>query len=323
MIAKVFRMAALFLTVFFVAGISAYIALIAIIKSEDTVIVPDLTGKSLLYTLELLTELGLNTKVKGSEYSDATPKHHILFQDPSPGKEIKKGRDVRITLSKGSESVKMPNLKTLSSQQAHIILEENDLVAGTNAFVYSPVWKKDQVIAHSPAEGNRIHPGDQVNLLISLGARPQFYQVPDFSDLSLDEAIFRIGKIGLRIGEIQFVYAADQPLNTIVSQEPRTGYRIQQGAPMDLTINRQHGSGPQEISTFISGPRLFRYRLKEGFMKKRIRIQVSCYGFSTDFHNELMTPGTEIWSLIPRHTHATVFLFSNEELIKSEIFDAW
>ncbi|MFZ5568904.1 MAG: PASTA domain-containing protein [Thermodesulfobacteriota bacterium] len=323
MIAKVFRMAALFLAVFFVAGMSAYFALTAIIRTEETVIVPDLTGKSLVHTLELMTKLGLNTKVKGSEYSGMTPKHHILFQDPLPGRKIKKGRDIRIILSKGAKSIKMPNLRALTAQQAQLAIEENDLIAGTNAFVFSPVWEKDQVIAHSPPAGNRIHPGDQVNLLISIGARPKFYMMPDLRDLSLDEAVARIARISMRIGEIQYIFKSDQPLNTIVSQEPRTGQRIQQGTPVDLIINRQQTPEPRKISNLFSGPRLFRYRLGEGFMKKRIRVQVECFGLSADFHNSLVKPGTEIWSLVPSNTKATMFLYSNDKLVTAEVFDTW
>jgi eukaryotic-like serine/threonine-protein kinase len=61
-----------------------------IIKSEDTVIVPELIGKDVVSALERLTELELNAKVKGSEYSTEFPKNHVVFQDPQPGSEIKK-----------------------------------------------------------------------------------------------------------------------------------------------------------------------------------------------------------------------------------------
>ncbi len=68
MITKIAKIAGLGLAFIFVAGISAYLTLTLIIKSEDTVIVPDLEGKDVVYALELLTELELITKVKGSEY---------------------------------------------------------------------------------------------------------------------------------------------------------------------------------------------------------------------------------------------------------------
>ena len=62
-----------------IAGVSAYLTLTLIIKSEDTVVVPELVGKNVVNVLELLTNLGLNTKIKGSEYSAEVPKNHIIF----------------------------------------------------------------------------------------------------------------------------------------------------------------------------------------------------------------------------------------------------
>ena len=47
-----------------VAVISGYLALTLLVKSEDVVVVPDLIGKDAIYALEVLTDLGLNIKVK-------------------------------------------------------------------------------------------------------------------------------------------------------------------------------------------------------------------------------------------------------------------
>ena len=128
-ILKLLKIAALFALFLSAAGISAYLSLTFVIKSEDKVVVPELGGKDLVYSLEILTDLGLNIKVKGSEYSSTVPKNHIIFQDPEPGATIKKDRDVRIVISKGTKTVVMPKLNTLSLQQAKIIIEENDLAA--------------------------------------------------------------------------------------------------------------------------------------------------------------------------------------------------
>ena len=74
MIPRVLKIAALFFVFIFIVAGSAYLTLTLIIKSEDTVVVPDLIGKDVVYVLELLTDLGLNTKVEGSEYSAEVPK---------------------------------------------------------------------------------------------------------------------------------------------------------------------------------------------------------------------------------------------------------
>ena len=130
MILRIFKLSTLFFLFVLIVGASAYLTLALIIKSEDTVVVPDLSGKNVVYVLKLLTDLGLNTKVKGSEYSADIPENNVIFQEPEPGAEIKKGRDVRIIISKGAKTILMPNLKELFVRQARIILEENSLRRG-------------------------------------------------------------------------------------------------------------------------------------------------------------------------------------------------
>ena len=130
MIAKIAKLGILGLVFLIAAGISAYLTLTVIIKSEDTVIVPDLVGKDVVSALEMLTDLQLNTKVYGSEYNQEFPKNHVTFQEPEAGAEIKKDRDVRIIISKGAKTIRMPNIVSLSEQQARMIIEENGLTRG-------------------------------------------------------------------------------------------------------------------------------------------------------------------------------------------------
>ena len=146
MISRIIKIGALMVMFAVVVGASAYLTLTMIIKSEDTVVVPRLVGKEVVYALELLTDLGLNTKVEGSEYSSEIPKNNVIFQEPEPGSEIKKGRDVRIIISKGSKTILMPNLEKLPVQQARIILEENSLCQGEITGTYNNHVKKDSII---------------------------------------------------------------------------------------------------------------------------------------------------------------------------------
>ena len=96
------------------AGIGAYVALTLIIKGEEPVVVPDLVGKDVLYGLETLSDLRLNTRVRGTVYHGSVPKNHVIDQEPEPGASIKRGRDVKIRVSRGPERIAMPNLRGLS-----------------------------------------------------------------------------------------------------------------------------------------------------------------------------------------------------------------
>lgn len=323
MIAKIAKITGVVVAFVVVAGISAYLSLTLIIKSEDTVIVPDLEGKDVVYALELLTELELNTKVKGSEYTTDIPKNHVVFQEPAPGSEIKKGRDVKIIISKGPKTVFMPNLITLSIQQANIILEENDMCRGELSRTYNTEMEKDDIIAQVPVAGAVVERGTCIDLLVSKGGRPVAFKMPELAGLTLEDALQSIEKINLTIGKLNTTYQKGKPRNIIVEQEPVSGQRVISGSPVSLLINREpHKEKSGQFYGQAAGS-LFSYRLDNGFLNRHIRISLNSAGFTNDLFDDFVKAGEEIWLLIPRDKEATLFLYENDRLVMTQTYDAW
>jgi serine/threonine-protein kinase len=318
MISRALKIGILFFMFILVVGTSAYLTLTIIVKSEDLVVVPDLEGKDIVYALELLTDLELNTKIEGSEYSPEIPKNNVIFQEPEPGSEIKKGRDVRIIISKGPKSIRMPNLEKLSVQQARIILEENSLCQGQISSTYSNRMRKDSVIAQVPSAGTMITRNECVDLLVSTGVRPQEYKMPDLKGRFLDSAIPLIENNNLILGKMKSVFYNDKTLNTIVAQEPLSGYFVTEGSTVDLVINRKPGGKGRDG---IAGGRLFRYRVNDGFLKKHIRVVLNSFGVSSALFDEFIKPGEEIWLIIPNNDDTTLFLYEDDKLIKTQGYD--
>ena len=323
MISKILKILALITAFLVITGISAYLTLTLIIKSEDIVVIPELRGKDVVYALEILTDLGLNIKVAGSEYSSDIPKNHVIFQEPAPGAEIKKDRDLRIIISKGSRTIIMPNFIGLSIQQARIILEENDLRQGALSSTSSLLINKDNIISQVPEKGSMVKRNDYVDFLVSLGQLPDASIMPDFTGLPIDEAILLIEKYDFTLGEIKSVYYDDIPGNVVTGQEPQSGYRILEGSKVNLLINRDPSRKTGKYKAGENGIRLFRYRLEKGFLKRHIRIRLNLFGASSDFFDGHVKPGEEVWVLIPNNQDVTVFLYEDDELIKTKIYDLW
>ena len=124
------------------------------------------------------------------------------------------------------------------------------------------------------------------------------------------------------MGEIKSFYQAGKPKNIIVSQEPLAGYRVLEGSSVNLVINRKYSPKYQNNLNGSLGVRLFRYRLENGLLKRRIRIRLNCFGASNDLFDDFMKPGEEIWILIPGNNDATVFLYEDDKLLKYKIYDA-
>lgn len=323
MITRIAKISTFIVVLIFIVGVSAYFTLTLIIKSEDTVVVPDLVGKKVLYVLKILTDLKLNAKIKGSEYSSGIPADHVIFQEPEPGSEIKIGRDVRIIISKGEKTILMPNLQGLSIQQARIILEENGLHPGELSKIHSKNIKKEGIIAQSVSLGSIITCGAHVNLLVSRGMRPKAYKMLDLKGLSLEDAIFLIEKNNLLLGEIKFYPYEDKPKNVIVSQEPLSGHRVIESTFVNIIINRKHGRMEEQYLHAAKGASIFRYRVSNGFLKRHILVRLNSSGLSIDLFDNFAKPGEEILLIVPRNHDSTILLYENDELIKTQVFDSW
>lgn len=321
MIKKLFKTAILFFAFLFITGISAYLALTYFIRNEDSVVVPELVGKEVVQALETLSNLGLNTKVSGSEYSSLIPRNHVIFQDPEPGTIIKKDRDVRIVFSKGTMHVFVPVLERMPLTDAERVLSENGLKPGILTYVYDDEAQDNSIISQYPEPGEDYQRESAVNLLISLGRRPQALMMGDLSGMSIDDAILAIEKNHLTVGKITSVAIKKAPLNVVTNHEPQAGSRVIEGSTVNLSINRKQGAGASRVYQADAGSRLFRYTLDYGFLKKHIRAQMSCSGSIYEVYNDIARPGEDIWVMVPVNSEATVFLYEDDALVKTQFFD--
>lgn len=320
MFKKILKLVVIFCVFLFITGICAYLTILYSIKNEDIIVVPELVGRDVVSVLEQLSDLGLNTKVKGSEFTLAIPKNHVISQDPEAGTAIKEDRDVRIIFSKGPRSIPMPSLKKTEYRNAGLILDENGLKEGFLSYTFHNEIPKDTIIDQFPRPGTEVIRGSKADLLISRGKRLNDYMMADLRGYSIDEAIFHLEKKRLVLGEIKSVPTDKVPKNIITDHDPQAGYRVIEGKKVNLVINRP-SRRQNRIFQHDAGARLFRYKLDNGFLKKHIKAQLSYDGIIDEIINDFIKPGEEIWIMIPCNTEATVFLYEDDHLIKTEYYN--
>lgn len=318
---KLLRVVLLVVLFMAMAGVGTYLTLTLMIKTDDPVIVPDLVGKDVLVGLETLSDLGLNTRVKGIRYDDHVPQHHVIEQDPEPGSAIKHGRDVKILVSRGPESIVMPNLSGLSLQQSRILLTENGLCQGVVSRMRNTLHALGQVMAHYPASGAMVTRKTCVDLLVSQGADLPATAMADLKRFTLETAIRRLEQWQLRVGRIRSVHRGEAPLDTIVAQTPPAGYRISVGSPVDLTVNRTSSPPPASGRGHMNGAELFRFALENGFLNRRVQVKLNQNQLSISLFDDFMRPGQEIWLLIPKSGNPTVLVYVDGQLADSRIMD--
>ena len=207
----------IFLTAFILAGSIAYYSVRLFTQSADEIILPELTGKNIIYVLETLTNMELNAKLYGTRYNDTIPRYSVISQDPQPGATIKKGRDVIIYISKGAKENIMPDLRQIPLEQALILLEKNEFKKGHVSFTYSLKTNKKSVIAQYPKPFSNVLKGSFCNLLVSRGTKSMGMVMPDLKGLQLEKASAVIENHHLSISKIVSNVDRNQDYGVVLS----------------------------------------------------------------------------------------------------------
>lgn len=300
------------------AGGSTYLTVHLLIHGKNSVVVPDLEGREIVYALEMLTDLGLNIKVPGSEFNAAIPKNHVISQDPSAGSEIKPGRDVRLVISKGARSVIVPNLVGISLPRARILLDENGLIENKLSFMHDPAYPQNDIIAQYPPTGDHRIRGDRVNLLVSAGPAPTRIPMANLVGITLNQAILAVEQYQLTVAAIHYIDDEQLPDDTVKSHKPQAGYPLTTGTGVELSVNRNNRDA---LSGARSGVDLFRYRVSSGYLRRSIQVNINRPASEVELFNAYVKPGEEIWLLIPYTDTSTLLLYVDDELIKTKHYN--
>ena len=141
--------------------------------SEDgTIYAPDLVNMSLENANKLIYSMNLSMSVT-EEYSSTVEKNYVISQAPVKGTPLKKGDTISIIISKGPQSLSVPNVIGYSLNDAKKILKQSGLNLGTVDYEYSNFRSEGTIINQSPLAGmGDIKEGDSINVVVSKGPKP-------------------------------------------------------------------------------------------------------------------------------------------------------
>ena len=138
---------------------------------EKTVYVPMLKGKTILDAKFALERIGLKLG-RVDRIPSSQPEDMIFDQEFVAGTPLQQGEIVGITVSagRGGGSVLIPDLIGKSLSEAQLILNENDLTVGKINYQASATLLPNTVLDQYPSSGNKLNPGDAVDLFVTKSA---------------------------------------------------------------------------------------------------------------------------------------------------------
>ncbi len=192
-------------------------------------VVPKIIGLDKSEAEKLVVEKGLNFVVVGEENSDK-PKGTVLICFPDEGTEVKSNGEVRVRVSNGPESFKVPYVKGLDKISAKAIIEQNGLVLGDITEEFSDSIAIGIVINQDPSEDSSVQKGDKVNLVISKGSEVKLTKVPDLNGLSINEAERVLQSTNLKLGDRKEIVTNDKALDgKIFNQSIASNTEVKEG----------------------------------------------------------------------------------------------
>ncbi len=138
-------------------------------KGLETVAAPDLTGKTEAEAADLLKKAGLVLGKVDTGFSDSVPEGQVMAQSPKAGARVEKGGAVDVTISSGSQQVKVPDV-TNNTVDAAISILQNAGFKVDRFNDYNETIEKDHVIKQSPNAGDRAPKGSTVTITVSKGS---------------------------------------------------------------------------------------------------------------------------------------------------------
>jgi beta-lactam-binding protein with PASTA domain len=204
----------------------------------DECLVPEIAHMSLPAAEIKLNESNLKIVVAQEEFNAQHPKGTIIAQLPEPGATVKRGMNVRVTVSKGAASAVVPNLRGVSLREAKLSLEQQGLLMGELLWYTDEVLPDGVIIESRPEAGTVMKLNAEVQLVVNRKQTDVLVAVPDFVGLDFSEAQIIAEENYLIIGEISYKVDDRMLPETVLYQSIPPTAEVPKWTIIDLTISQ-------------------------------------------------------------------------------------
>ncbi len=197
----------------------------------------DVQGKRLGQAISMIEAEGFHAVVSDTMFTSKVPPGFVIDQYPKPQMKVKPGRTVRLKISTSEKLVQIPNLIGQSLRSAELILHQAGLLIDTVYTEYNPEYPKGTIAWQYPKGNNSMNRGFGVQITVSQGLPPDFYQVPNVVGLSLNQAKVHIEKARLKLGKISYLEDQDLVPYTVLDQSISDGTVLDKPMKINLVVS--------------------------------------------------------------------------------------
>ena len=207
------------------------------VRQDKTLIVTDITGKDLNRALIELETEGYKGVVYDTVYTADVNPQTVVDQYPVAGAKVKPGRTIRLKISRSEKLIIVPNLVGQSRRSVEISLQQIGLRIDTVYTEFNPDYPKGTVAWQFPKSGDYIKKGMGLQITVSQGLPPDFFQVPQLFGMSMQNAKDLLTKARLKVGKISYQQNEDVVPYTVLDQSIAPGTVLNQTIQVDLVVS--------------------------------------------------------------------------------------
>jgi len=205
---------------------------VLLLTSAGKVTVPDVIGQTQQTAVANLKDSGLNP-ILVDEPSTTVADGLVLAELPARGSVVKKGTRVRLSISSGPSTVRVPTVEGLTAAQANAALRRVRLKPTDHSEPDTTV-PAGRVISTDPTAAGTVLPGSPITVNVSSG--PALVRVPRLEGRSLSAAEAALEALDLSLGTVTQRASQGQAPETVLSQSPPAGSSLQTEGKVNLVV---------------------------------------------------------------------------------------
>jgi eukaryotic-like serine/threonine-protein kinase len=199
--------------------------------------VPSVLGSPEQAAVSQLQNANFNPSVDDgcAAFNDQYGSGQVYRQSPEGQTQATPNTTVTLCISKGTETVEIPDVRNLTPDDAQAKLEDLGFKVQVVNQASADV-EKDHVIGTNPAAGAKPKKGSTVKLLVSTG--PEQVAVPSVVGKQRNDAENILRDAGFQV-QVNEVDAPDEQPGTVLDQDPGAGAKVDPGTTVNLTVAKQ------------------------------------------------------------------------------------
>jgi eukaryotic-like serine/threonine-protein kinase len=193
------------------------------------VVVPDVSNLNQADATKRLENAGFRVNVT-EQFSKSVKRGLAIGTEPAAGTQLSTAQAVNLLISRGANTVDVPNVVGLNDQAALAALSNAGL-SGTEVQQDS-TEPQGKVLNQSPGAGKRVARGSQVTIFASTGA----ITVPDVTGQTRQAAVTALKKAGFTAAVSEETTTDPTQVGVVISEFPPGGSRGQRGDTVTISV---------------------------------------------------------------------------------------